>query len=196
MIESSQYLVDRDGVLAKAIETVGILPELVPRDNHFEGLARIIVGQQLSAKAARTIWGRAEGRVSQWDPDSYLKASPQVLTDAGVSRQKESFIRGIAYKLVSGELDLDGLRGYQDEEARETLLSIKGVGEWTCEMFLIFSLGKADIFSIGDAGLRRAICELYQLSLDEYEKKVIGLTMRWSPHRSLASRYLWAWIDR
>ena len=196
MIEASQFLADRDEVLARVIDEVGILPPLKTPDNRFQGLARIIVGQQLSAKAARTIWGRVEENISAWEPDLYLDSSPSLLTEAGVSRQKERFIRGIADSLVAGQLDLDSICSIADGKAREELLSIKGVGEWTCEMFMIFALGKTDIFSMGDAGLRRAICNLYKVTHEEYEAQACGLVSRWSPHRSLASRYLWAWLDR
>ena len=118
------------------------------------------------------------------------------LRACGLSGAKSAAIRALAARAACGEVDFAAIRGLPDGEAAERLRAIKGFGPWSTEMFLIFALGRDDIYSVGDGGLRRAVCALYRVSERQYERRVSRIAEAWRPWRSLACRYLWAWLDR
>jgi DNA-3-methyladenine glycosylase II len=161
--------------------------------DRFEALARIIDGQQVSTAAARTVWGRVcdefGGTVAPIDlvaPDA-----EQRLRACGLSGRKASYMIGIAAAIESGALRPDELDELTDEEVMEELVALKGIGRWSAEMFLIFDLGRPDVFSGGDLGLRRGIQIAYGLVEMPPPEEAIANAETWSPHRSLASFYLW-----
>ena len=154
---------------------------------------RAIVGQQLSTKAARTIYLRVldlfEGRTPA--PARLLKASEEDLRGAGLSGRKVQYIRDLASHLLSGELELDRLDELSDEQAIEEIVAVRGLGRWTAEMFLLFHLGRPDILSGGDLGIRKAVGIEYRLAELPAPEQVLEIGESWRPHRSLASLYLW-----
>jgi DNA-3-methyladenine glycosylase II len=161
--------------------------------DRFEALARIIVGQQVSTAAARTVWGRVRdefgGTVAPIDliaPD----AEPR-LRSCGLSGRKASYMIGIADAIESGALRPDDLDELTDDEVVEELVALKGIGQWSAEMFLIFDLGRPDVFSGGDLGLRRGVQIAYELEEMPTPEAAIAIAEAWKPHRSLASLYLW-----
>jgi DNA-3-methyladenine glycosylase II len=159
----------------------------------YGALLRAIVGQQLSTKAARTIYGRIlelfEG--STPPPDRLLEASEADLRAAGLSGRKVEYIRDLARHVISGELELDRLGELSDEEVIEEIVAVRGLGRWTAEMFLIFHLERPDVLSGGDLGIRKAVQLEYGLDEMPPPQRVLEIGEPWRPQRSLASLYLW-----
>ena len=159
----------------------------------YGALLRAIVGQQLSTKAARTIYLRVleifDGTTPS--PEQLLEASEADLRGAGLSGRKVEYIRDLAGHVLSGELELDRLDDLSDEEAIEEIVAVRGLGRWTAEMFLMFHLRRPDILSGGDLGIRKAIQVEYELEEMPTPEKVLEIGAPWTPHRSLASLYLW-----
>ena len=191
----AQYLSSADPTLSLVIKKAGKLPEYYRQKSHFETISRIIVGQQLSYKAADTIWGRLKGRFRRWTPEVLGKASVTELRSAGLSAAKAAFICELSQRIVTRDLSLRGLGRLREEKVLDRFSTIKGFGPWSTEMFLIFALGYPDVFSCGDAGLRRAITALYSVPDEEYEVRAVEIAERWKPFRSYACRYLWLWLD-
>ena len=184
-----------DPVMRRVIDAVGPQPSYSRERTDFETACRIIVGQQLSYAAATTIWGRVRGVVPRWRPAEVAALSADRLRALGLSRSKATFIQELASRTDSGDLDFRRIRKLDDIAAGEALRGIKGFGPWSVEMFLIFAIGRDDIFSVGDAGLRRAVCDLYGVPPAEYEARIGGIAERWRPYRSHACRYLWGWLE-
>lgn len=162
-----------------------VRPEL-----YFYELAESIVSQQLSTKAASTIWGRFVDLVGAVTPDNVLKTEHEQMRSCGLSNAKASYVRGLAQMLIDNQLDLTGLDKLDNEAVIERLTTVKGIGRWSSEMFLMFTLGRADVFSTGDLGLVRAAEMAYKkrsLSPAQLEK----LSKKWSPHRTFAALVLW-----
>lgn len=158
----------------------------------FEALAGSVVSQQLSTKAADTIWGRLEkackGAVT---PEAILKLRETTMRSCGLSAAKVRTLKELSKALVSGTLNLEKLKRIKEEEAIAALTAIWGIGTWTAEMFLIFALGRRDVFSVKDLGLRRSVEALYGLPKDAPASEIEAIALRWAPHRSFASRALW-----
>jgi DNA-3-methyladenine glycosylase II len=163
----------------------------------YGALLRSIVGQQLSTKAARSIYGRLieqfGGRTPT--PEELLDADPEVVRSAGLSRPKVSYLRSLAEHVVSGELALERLPELSDEEVAREVTAVKGLGQWTADMFLIFHLGRPDVLPVGDLGVRRAVQRAYGLEELPDAETLERLGDRWRPYRSLASLYLWESLD-
>jgi DNA-3-methyladenine glycosylase II len=159
----------------------------------YGALLRAIVGQQLSTKAARTIYGRIldlfEG--STPTPEQLLEAEETDLRAAGLSGRKVEYIRDLASHVIEGELELDRFDRLSDAEVIEEIVAVRGLGVWTAEMFLIFHLERPDVLSGGDLGIRKAVQIEYGLDEMPTPTKVMEIGERWSPQRSLASLYLW-----
>jgi len=181
--------------MRRVIDAVGPQPAYYRERTDFETACRIIVGQQLSYAAATTIWGRVRGAVPRWRPADVAAVPPDRLRALGLSRSKGTFILELATRADAGAIDFRRIRRLDDEAAAEALRGIKGFGPWSVEMFLIFALGRDDVFSVGDAGLRRAVCDLYDVPLKTYPERVAEISARWRPWRSHACRYLWGWLD-
>jgi DNA-3-methyladenine glycosylase II len=159
----------------------------------YGALLRAIVGQQLSTKAARTIYGRIlelfDGRTPA--PEQLLEAGESDLRAAGLSGRKVEYVRDLASHVISGELELDQLGELSDEEAIAEIVAVRGLGVWTAEMFLIFHLERPDVLSGGDLGIRKAVQVEYELEEMPAPARVVEIGEPWRPHRSLASLYLW-----
>jgi DNA-3-methyladenine glycosylase II len=159
----------------------------------YGALLRAIVGQQLSTKAARTIYGRVldlfEG--STPPPERLLEVSEAELRGAGLSGRKVEYVRDLAAHVIAGELELDRLGELTDAEVIEEIVAVRGLGRWTAEMFLIFHLERPDVLSGGDLGIRRAVQIEYELPEMPTPQGVLEIGEPWRPHRSLASLYLW-----
>ena len=181
--------------MRRVMAAVGRLPGYYREGTDFETVCRIITGQQLSYAAATTIWRRVRALEKSWQPGRVASIEAGRLQGCGLSRNKAAFILEAAERAASRDLDLAAIRKMSDEDARRELLGIRGFGPWSVEMFLIFSLDRKDIYSVGDAGLRRAVCELYGIPRARYESRVGELAERWRPFRSYACRYLWGWLD-
>jgi len=191
----------QDPKLAKVMKELGpIHPDLdrrASRPDPYTALARAICGQQLSTKAAATIWGRIEKLFggSTPSPQQVIDADPQSMRDAGLSWSKVSYFRDLAERVRDGELDLRVLPERSDTEVIEELTEIKGIGRWTAEMFLIFHLGRPDVLSTGDLGIRKAAQLAHGLEEMPTPAELEELGQAWEPHRTLACLYLWRSLD-
>jgi DNA-3-methyladenine glycosylase II len=159
----------------------------------YGALLRAIVGQQLSTKAARTIYLRVVDLFggSTPSPEQLLEASEEELRACGLSGRKTEYVRDLAAHVLGGELELDRLEELGDEEVIEEIVAVRGLGRWTAEMFLIFHLQRPDVLSGGDLGIRKAIQIEYGLDEMPTPTRVLEIGEPWRPHRSLASLYLW-----
>jgi DNA-3-methyladenine glycosylase II len=188
-------------VLAGVIAAVG--PKLGdPRagrpSDHYGALVRAIVGQQLSTKAARSIYlrltERFDGRTPT--PEQILADEPEELrAAAGLSRAKVGYLRSLAEHVLAGELELERLDALDDETVIAELVAVKGLGMWTAHMFLMFHLERPDVLPVGDLGIRRAIERAYGLDGLPDAPEIERIAEPWRPHRTLACRYLWRSLD-
>jgi len=193
--EARKYLTKADPVMGAVIEKHGAI-DYELRTDYFDALLSNIVGQQLSGKAADTIYNRFLALIDgELKPEKVLAADDEKLRGAGLSRNKAAYIKNIAQAVRDGSLTLDKFGDMTDAVIVGQLTAIKGIGEWTAEMFLIFSLGRLDIFSKGDGGLARAINNLYGNGAELPAKERLTITEAWKPYRSIASLYLWASLD-
>jgi DNA-3-methyladenine glycosylase II len=128
-------------------------------------------------------------------PAQLIAIDPDALRTAGLSRAKVAYLRDLAERVEDGELDLDRLRELSDDEVSAQLTAVKGIGQWSVDMFLIFYLGRPDVLAVGDLGIRRAIERAYGLRKIPDAKKVLRIGEPWRPYRSLACLYLWASLD-
>jgi DNA-3-methyladenine glycosylase II len=159
----------------------------------YGALLRAIVGQQLSTKAARTIYGRVCELFggSAPSPEQLLEASEEDLRGCGLSGRKVEYVRDLAAHVLSGELELERLGDLGDEEVIAEIVAVRGLGQWTAEMFLLFHLERPDVLSGGDLGIRKAIQIEYEMEEMPTPRRVLEIGEAWRPHRSLASLYLW-----
>jgi DNA-3-methyladenine glycosylase II len=184
-----------DAVLARVIDSVGPFT-LEPRGGPFPSLARAIFFQQLAGPAARAIMKRILDLLSTDDarfftPDEFLAAADEDLRAAGLSRQKLSYLRDLAEKFASGELREDEFAEADDEEVIRRVTSVKGIGRWTAEMFLIFSLGRPDVLPVDDLGVRRGFQLVYGLDGSPSPEQMQSIAEPWRPFRSVGTWYMW-----
>ena len=175
--------------LAVVIEEAGMLQRRVSPEP-FEALVKSIVDQQISVKAAATVFSRIENLVGEMKAENFLAKTDEELQSCGMSFRKVGYIKGMCAAVASGELDLDGLANLPDKEVIAELVKLNGIGEWSAEMFMIFTSQRMDILSYGDLIIRKAIMKLYgldQLSKKDFEK----YRALYSPYGSVASMYLW-----
>jgi DNA-3-methyladenine glycosylase II len=183
-------LIDSRGPIDAATDRRGSRPD------PFEALARAIVGQQLSTKAARSIWERVvEALGGTASPEAFTSADPAALRAAGLSNSKVAYLRDLAEHVASGELDLARLAELPDEDVIADLIEVKGIGRWTAEMFLIFHLARPDVISTGDLGIRRAAQLAYGLEELPGPTDLERIAEPWRPHRTLGCLYLWRSLD-
>jgi DNA-3-methyladenine glycosylase II len=200
-MSAGEELAASDPTMAALIERVGEIDletrlrrrsEERPADA-YGALLRAIVGQQLSTKAARTIYLRVldlfGGKTPA--PERLLEASEEELRGCGLSGRKVEYIRDLASHVLSGELELERLDDLADEEVIEEIVAVRGLGQWTAEMFLLFYLERPDVLSGGDLGIHKAIGLEYGLEEMPAPQRVLEIGEPWRPHRSLASLYLW-----
>ena len=195
---AEEYLKKKDKKLGLIINTVGSCQLNHKSRNKYDVLASSIVSQQLSAKASKTIKGRVLkliGSKSSLNAESILDVDVKQLREAGLSSAKAAYILTLAENIQSGKLDLENLQNEDEDDIYKILISQKGVGNWTAEMFMIFALGKTDVLSTGDAGLIRAAQLVYGLKEKPKPEEFTKIAEKWQPYRSIASWYLWRAID-
>jgi DNA-3-methyladenine glycosylase II len=168
-----------------------------PWRSPFETLVRAIAGQQISTYAAAAIYGRLVTLVGDpLTPAGVLARSEKELRAVGLSGRKVLYIRDLAERAIDGRLELDRLDKLSDDEVRAQLVAVAGIGQWSADMFLLFELHRPDVFPAGDLGLRKALQMLDGLDSAPTEKAAAARAQRWSPYRSLASRYLFWWLNQ
>lgn len=163
-----------------------------PKDKYFVSLVRAISGQQLSVKAASTIFSRVEDYLGSITPESVLRADDDKLRECGLSYPKIKYLNDLASKVEEGSVEIKSFDKLSDEKVIEELVSVKGIGVWTAQMFLMFTLARQDIFPVLDLGIRKSLTKnIGEMTNEEME----NFAKRWSPYRTLASWYLWQDLD-
>ena len=196
-VKARRLLLRRDPVLAALIRKHGECGlARAQRSDHFSALVRAITGQQLSTKAAATIFGRLVALV----PDGLTPEALSVLTDeqmrsVGMSRQKIAYFRDLCEKAISGVVALDALEAMTDEEVIAALTKVKGIGRWSAEMFLMFRLHRPDVLPVDDLGIVNAIKNVYRLRKRPNADRIRKIGAAWQPYRSVACWYLWRSLD-
>jgi DNA-3-methyladenine glycosylase II len=194
-------LMRADKVLRRVMEERGPIDPAIDRrgsrPDPYEAVARAIVGQQLSTRAARSIWSKLVDQFDGETPDPWalLRKRPQTLRKAGLSNAKVEFLRDLAKRVTDGRLDLERLKDLPDEDVIAEPLEVKGIGRWTAEMFLIFHLARPDVVSVGDLGIRRAVQIAYGTGDLPGPEELERIAEEWRPHRTLACLYLWRSLD-
>jgi len=184
-------LAAEDTDVAKAIELVGY-PAERSNPQGFNTVLRVIVGQQLSVKAAASIWGRVETLAGEnAGPETFAGLSDEELRTAGLSRQKINYVRSLCDTVAAGTLDFNALASLSDEDAVKAITAVKGLGVWSAHMYLMFSLGRPDIMPVGDLAVRVGIGRIVGLEDRPTEKQCDEIGMRWRPHRSVMALMAW-----
>ena len=191
---ATAHLARRDKVLRKLIRK---FPEadLLSRGDAFQTLARAIVGQQISVKAAQSIWGRFAECVGKVTPENVVAREDAALRACGFSGQKVAYVKDLARRFAAGEVKPRRWGRLDDEKIIEELVAVKGIGRWTVEMFLIFHLKRPDVLPVDDLGLRRAMEREYNAGKPLTRDRMREIGEPWAPYRSVATWYLWRSLD-
>ncbi len=168
---------------------------MASRGDAFQTLARSIIGQQISVKAAQSVWERFAAAVGDMRPQHVLKLSETQLRGCGLSGQKVKYLRDLSERFAGGVIDVARWHKMDDETLIEDLTQVKGIGRWTAEMFLMFYLTRPDVFPLGDLGLQRAMSLHYNKGRPLPDRRIAALGKLWSPWRSVATWYLWRSLD-
>lgn len=188
---ATDYLMSKDKKLACAIEAVGDIRRPMDGDV-FSSIVKSIVGQQISTSALKTVLSRMTEKLDgEITPESIASMSIDDLQSCGMTFRKAEYIKAAADKVISGEFDLDALEGMSDDEAIAALTSLKGIGRWTAEMILIFSMNRMDVFAFDDVGIHRGMRMVYhhkEVTKEMFER----YRRRFSPYGTVASLYFWA----
>lgn len=195
---AQEHLADHDAVLKTLVDRFGDC-QLNPHTNYYGELVSAIIGQQLSEKAGATIYKRFltlfDGQLPT--PEQIIAIDTEAVRGIGCSYSKVGYMKDLAQHIIDGRLDLDDIATLPNDVVIEQLVAVKGIGEWSAHMFMMFSLGRLDILPTGDLGIRKAMMNLYHLS--ELPKPAvmheIALTHGWTPYQSVASWYLWQSLD-
>lgn len=186
---AEQFLIEADPILGEVIQRNG---DLVPRPqrSYYEALARSIIGQQISVRAAANIFARFE-QVTELRPEFAVELSAEQIKLIGLSGQKASYLQDLARHFVTDPAVYDHLDTLDDQAVVDELTRVKGIGVWTAQMFLMFTLRRPDVFAPGDRGLQLAIERLYNLPAKTSQSQLEVFAERWQPHRTTASLHLW-----
>ena len=190
---AKRALARRDPVMARIIRAHPRV-HLEPRGEPFHTLARAIVGQQISVKAAQSVWNKFSGLALEVHPERILEIKSTQLRACGLSGRKCEYITDLARRFADGHVHVHRWPGMSDEEVVADLVQVRGIGRWTAEMFLMFNLLRPDVFPLDDLGLRKGIQVAY------FKRKPALSSMRrlgetWRPYRSVATWYLWRSLD-
>lgn len=186
----TDYLSRKDKRLARVIERVGHIRREV-RPDLFDALMHSIVGQQIATKAQQTVWGRLVQALGEVTPATVDRMEADALQRMGLSYRKVGYMKGTARKALLGELDVEALRHINDASVSAALCRLDGVGVWTAEMLMLFSLQRPDIFSFGDLAIHRGLRMIYRHRAVNRQRFEV-YRRRFSPYGSVASLYLWA----
>lgn len=186
----------KDPVMKKLITQFGQLEFHVHQKDLFAEIVDSIISQQLSGKVAKVIYARFENLFPKRkvDPETLLRLEDAKLRAVGMSWAKVKYVKDLAKKTLDGTLQLMKLDSMSDENVIEHLIQVKGIGPWTAEMILMFSLNRPDVFPMDDLGIQIAFKRLYNVKRGD-KKKMLKIAEQWRPHRTLACRYLWKSLD-
>jgi DNA-3-methyladenine glycosylase II len=187
MQEAIQYLTEKDSIFKLIIEKYG-LPIIPKRPQGFETLVLLILEQQVSIDSAKATFLKLKAKHPDFNPESLLLFTDEDYRNSGVSRQKTSYIKALSHSIINNHIDLESLATKSSEQVREELIKIKGIGNWTIDIYLMFSLQAPNIIPLGDIAVINTIKEL----LDIHDKQEIeNYVSKWSPYKSFATFLLW-----
>jgi DNA-3-methyladenine glycosylase II len=192
----NNYIIDIDPLFKKLIDNCGPV-EIELSEDYFASLASSIIGQQLSNKVSDVIWARVEVLMEgDLSPEKIVAVEVEQLRKTGVSYSKIGYLKNLSEAVINNKLSLNDFKSMENEEIINKLIAVKGIGNWTAEMFLIFSLGREDVFSLGDGGLQRSIKWLYKFDETPSKSQLMNISEKWKPYRTYASLYLWEAINK
>ena len=198
LLTAQEYLANNDQRLASIIKTYGNCL-IEPHSDHYSELVSSIVGQQLSVKAASTIWQRvlALSGGNAPTPEQLMKTDTEALRVCGLSYAKVAYVKDLAAHIIDGRLNMNHIAAQDNQEVIRQLTAVKGIGEWSAHMFLIFSLGRLDVLPVGDLGIKKAAQAVYKLEglPDAVTLKDLSDKRGWTPYESVAAWYLWKSLD-
>ena len=187
--EATDYLKQKDPALGEAIEKIGhVRCEIVP--DLFAAMVFIIIGQQISIAAQETVWQRLKAKLGDITPETVLRGGAEAVQSCGTSFKKAEYICGFAAQVHAGEFDIHALHEMSDKDVIAALSAVRGIGEWTAEMLMLFSMNRMDVFSFGDIAIHRGLRMLYhhrRVDRKLFEK----YRRRYAPYGSVASLYIW-----
>ncbi|MCA8901460.1 MAG: DNA-3-methyladenine glycosylase 2 family protein [Hyphomonas sp.] len=189
-----EELARRDTALKRAYAAIGV-PEWREGDASYPVLAKMIAYQQITTKAATTIWGRVEEFLGEVTPEAVLGCDQEQLRTCGLSRPKLAHLNSIAEAVVSGTLNLERVAGAEIDSAREEMLRVKGIGPWTADLFLLYAARNMDAFPAGDVGLMEAHKRLGGYDTRMTNKEFSDHAEGWRPYRGVAAHLLWGWLN-
>tara|TARA_B100001093_G_C26788511_1_gene997857 strand:- start:1011 stop:1646 length:636 start_codon:yes stop_codon:yes gene_type:complete len=192
--EAKNYLSKKDKKLEKIIKSY---PSdfLFSKSDPFLTLSRSIVGQQISVKAAQSVWDKLEMKVSKINPIQVKATHTNTLKSVGLSRQKVNYLKNLSEAFIENKIKIKYWVKMSDEEIIQDLIQVKGIGRWTAEMFLIFNLCRPNIFPLDDIGMIKGLCKIYNLDYPIKKDEVLKFGNKWRPYRSVATWYLWRSLD-
>ncbi len=185
--ESVPYLLEKDSIFKEIIENWG-MPGFPARPEGFESMCKTILEQQVSLDSARASFNRLKDFVIDFSPNKIATATDEEIRACGITRQKTIYIKALAEAVLSGEVDFDSFRHKEPEVVRQELIRVKGIGNWTIDVYLMFSLQSPDILPLGDIGIVSAIRDLTGI---EDVGKMAQYAEKWSPYRTTAAFFLW-----
>ena len=198
LAEAISHLTEADPILARVINSTDELPTFEPHTNYYQALVESIISQQLSVKAAASIEKRFyalfDGIPS---PEELVATDIERLRGAGLSRPKARYIQDLGTRVIDGTVVFETLSELTNDQIVEELTKVKGIGEWTVHMFLMFCMGRLDVLPVGDLGIRNGIQKLYKLPAlpDTETVRAVAAQNGWSPYASVASWYIWHSLD-
>ena len=192
--KAKKELISKDKKLGKIINSY---PKdfLFSKSDPFYTLARSIVGQQISVRAAQAVWDKFEKKIKKVTPQNTLNLHFMSLKACGLSRQKISYLRSLSAGFINKQINPVKWKNYSDEEIISELTKVKGIGRWTAEMFLIFNLCRPDVFPVDDLGVIKGICNCYDKKYPISKEHAIKMAAKWKPYRSVATWYFWRSLD-
>lgn len=194
--QCADYLSKRDSNLEQLVKKHGIV-KLPPKEDPFTKFIKIIVNQQLSNKAASTIFSRLESKISKFNPTHIQELDDEVFREAGISKQKALYIKNVSKIFLSNNDIEKYLESLDDFELEKYLTSIKGLGQWSSSMYMMFNMHRLNIFTSGDVALNKAIRQIYDVDVKKQSNlsKLKKLETLWSPYKTIACLYLWKYVD-
>ena len=191
-----KHLIQKEPLFKSVLKQKNYEIKLFNKKKGFEGLVSLIVDQQLSVASARAIFNRIKKLIAPFTAENFTKVSETDLKEAGLSSQKINYCKGIAKKIISGDLDLESLEEKEDSEVIEELVQIKGIGEWTAKCYLLSCLKRVDVWPAADLGLMVAIQKLKGMKERPKQLTIEEIAEPWSPYRSVAALLLWSTHDK
>lgn len=186
-----KYLIEKDKKIKKLIELIGDY-KLELNKNYFQSLIGIIISQSFSKNAADKIYNRFLDLVGKITPENILNIDDDMLKSVGISKSKITYIKNLCIDVINRKIDLNNIEDLANEDIIKILTTVKGIGPWTAEIFLIFSIGRLDIFPTNDIGLKRALEWLYGIEISDIQR----ISFDWAPYRTIVALYLWELINR